>query len=162
MSTKGKQRLDLNEMNSMQLSSIRQQLEAEIELLEQSIQSLQNAKIKFNESAQAVDRQKDVADGSQILVPLTGSMYVPAVINDNNNFIVDIGTGYYVEKTTKAANDYFKRKVQFLSEQIDKYVKMTHEKVTAREAIGELLQYRQQSAQVAAQQSATTSQINKS
>ena len=89
--------------------------------------------MKFNESANAVDRQKDVPTGSQILVPLTGSMYVPALINDNNNFIVDIGTGYYVEKNTKSANDYFKRKVQFLSEQIEKYVKLAQEKIQARD-----------------------------
>lgn len=101
--------------------------------MENSIQNLENAKIKFNESANAIDRQKDVPSGSQILVPLTGSMYVPAIVNDNNAFIVDIGTGYYVEKNTKSANDYFKRKVQFLSEQIDKYVKLAQEKVTARD-----------------------------
>ncbi|CAG2109158.1 unnamed protein product [Medioppia subpectinata] len=86
-------RVDLNEMNSQQLLQIKQQLEAEVEILETSVQSLQNAKIKFNESSLAVDRQKDVPKGSQILVPLTGSMYVPAVIEDNNEFVVDIGTG---------------------------------------------------------------------
>ena len=101
--------------------------------MENSIQSLQNAKMKFNESALAVQRQEEVPNGSQILVPLTGSMYVPALIKDNNEFVVDIGTGYYVQKNTKAANDYFKRKVQFLTEQIEKYAKLTQEKVTARE-----------------------------
>ncbi len=101
--------------------------------MENSIQNLQNAKIKFNESGNAVEKQKDVSLGTEILVPLTGSMYVPAVVADNHNFIVDIGTGYYVEKNIKSANDYFKRKVQFLTEQIDKYVKLTQEKVNARE-----------------------------
>ena len=103
--------------------------------MENSVQSLQNAKIKFTESATAVDHQKDVPAGSPILVPLTGSMYVPAVVDDNNSFIIDIGTGYYVQKNSKAANDYFKRKVQFLSEQIDKYVKLAQEKVTLREGM---------------------------
>jgi prefoldin subunit 5 len=34
----------------------------------------------------------------QILVPLTTSLYVPGVLADTENVIVDAGTGFYVEK----------------------------------------------------------------
>lgn len=33
-----------------------------------------------------------------ILVPLTTSLYVPGTLADSNNVLVEIGTGYYVEK----------------------------------------------------------------
>jgi prefoldin alpha subunit len=33
-----------------------------------------------------------------ILVPLTTSLYVPGTLADNENVIVDVGTGFYVEK----------------------------------------------------------------
>jgi hypothetical protein len=33
-----------------------------------------------------------------ILVPLTTSLYVPGTLADTNNVIVDVGTGFYVEK----------------------------------------------------------------
>lgn len=36
--------------------------------------------------------------GKQILVPLTSSLYVPGTIADTENVIVDVGTGFYVEK----------------------------------------------------------------
>jgi len=36
--------------------------------------------------------------GKQILVPLTQSLYVPGTLADNKHVIVDVGTGYYVEK----------------------------------------------------------------
>jgi prefoldin alpha subunit len=36
--------------------------------------------------------------GKQILVPLTASLYVPGTLKDADNVIVDVGTGFYVEK----------------------------------------------------------------
>lgn len=36
--------------------------------------------------------------GKPILVPLTTSLYVPGELADTENVIVDIGTGFYVEK----------------------------------------------------------------
>jgi len=36
--------------------------------------------------------------GKPILVPLTTSLYVPGTLADSENVIVDIGTGFYVEK----------------------------------------------------------------
>lgn len=34
----------------------------------------------------------------KVLIPLTGSLYVPGRIADPENVLVDIGTGYFVEK----------------------------------------------------------------
>lgn len=36
--------------------------------------------------------------GKEILVPLTTSLYVPGTLADKNKVIVDVGTGFYVEK----------------------------------------------------------------
>ena len=36
--------------------------------------------------------------GKTILVPLTTSLYVPGTMADTENVIVDVGTGFYVEK----------------------------------------------------------------
>lgn len=33
-----------------------------------------------------------------VLVPLTGSLYVPGKLCDVENVMVDVGTGYYVQK----------------------------------------------------------------
>ena len=43
---------------------------------------------------------------------ITGSMYVPGVIKDTEKVLVDVGTGYYVEKDINGAKDYFNRKVK--------------------------------------------------
>jgi prefoldin alpha subunit len=41
--------------------------------------------------------------GKPILVPLTTSLYVPGTLADPDNVIVDVGTGFYVEKVGRAS-----------------------------------------------------------
>jgi hypothetical protein len=40
----------------------------------------------------------ELPTGKPLLVPLTASLYVPGVLADSQNVIVDVGTGFYVEK----------------------------------------------------------------
>ncbi len=43
----------------------------------------------------------DEAAGKQILVPLTTSLYVPGTLASTDTVIVDVGTGFYVEKVCR-------------------------------------------------------------
>ena len=36
--------------------------------------------------------------GKEVLVPLTSCMYVPGTISDAEKLLIDVGTGYYVER----------------------------------------------------------------
>lgn len=56
------------------------------------------AQAKFLESGESIDRIASTLEGSSMLVPLTGSMYVPGSLADTKNVIIDIGTGYFVQK----------------------------------------------------------------
>lgn len=60
-------------------------------------------------------------------------MYVNGTIVDNDRFLIDIGTGYYIERNREATIDYFKRKVEFLSKEIEKFAKITQEKIHIRD-----------------------------
>jgi prefoldin alpha subunit len=40
--------------------------------------------------------------GKPLLVPLTTSLYVPGTLADSEKVIVDVGTGYYVEKVQRS------------------------------------------------------------
>lgn len=82
---------------------------------------------------------KENWDDKTCLIPLTGSMYVPGKIKDINNVIVDIGTGYYVEEDRESAKDYFKRKVEFVSEQMEKIEILGYEKSQIRDAICDVI-----------------------
>lgn len=49
--------------------------------------------------------------GRQMLVPLNQSLYVPGKIVDADKLLVDIGTGYFVEKGLTQTKEYLDRKV---------------------------------------------------
>lgn len=78
-------------------------------------------------------------------MPLTGSMYVPGKLKDPEKVVVDIGTGYYVEKDIEAARDYFTRKVKFVTEQMEKVQMVGNEKNKIREAVMDVMEMKLQS-----------------
>lgn len=102
------------------------------------------AKSKYGASKEALEMFKENWADKTCLIPLTGSMYVPGKIKDINNVIVDIGTGYYVEEDRDSAKDYFKRKVEFVSEQMEKIEILGYEKSQIRDAICDVIQLKVQ------------------
>lgn len=101
--------------------------------------TLKMAKGKYGASKEAIEQFKDNWSEKSCLIPLTGSMYVSGKIQDVNSVIVDIGTGYYVEEDRESAKDYFKRKVEFVSEQIEKIEILGYEKSQIRDAICDVM-----------------------
>lgn len=51
------------------------------------------------------------ADDKSILVPLTNSLYVRGKLASASHVIVDVGTGFYVEKDIKSATEFYSNKV---------------------------------------------------
>merc|ERR1711864_60535 len=79
-------------------------------------------------------------EGKPVLVPLTGSMYVPGALSQPNKVIVDIGTGYYVEKESAEAQKYFERKVKFVTENMERVQAIGNEKAKIRELVMDVMQ----------------------
>lgn len=102
------------------------------------------AKTKFAASKEALEQFKDGWENKTTLIPLTSSMYVPGRVKDINSFIIDIGTGYYVEKDRESAKEYFKGRVDFVGEQLDKIEYIGYEKSQIRDAIMEVMQIKVQ------------------
>merc|ERR1711894_831584 len=142
----GGKEIPITELNAGQLQRLSQQLEQEIEFIQGSLSQLKMAQGKFSES-----NEKD------ILVPLTSSMYTTGKIGDVGSVIVDIGTGYYVERTVDQAREYFSRKVDYLTKQMEKVQPILAEKYKMRQAVMEMLQMKvQQQIQQQQQQMAST------
>jgi len=53
-----------------------------------------------------------------MLVPLTNSLYVPGKIDNVESLLVDVGTGYFIEKSNTQAQEFLARKVQMVSSKI--------------------------------------------
>jgi prefoldin alpha subunit len=54
-----------------------------------------------------------------MLVPMTSSLYVPGLLETNQKVLIDVGTGYFLEKSVSAAKDFFLRRANFLKEKIE-------------------------------------------
>lgn len=80
------------------------------------------------------------ASSASSLIPLTSSLYVPAQLTDPSRVLVDVGTGYYVEQSTKAATDMYKRKITFVDENLQKLQTTIERKQDNLRTVGEILQ----------------------
>ncbi|KAI9840140.1 MAG: subunit of tubulin prefoldin [Sclerophora amabilis] len=109
------QTVELSSLSVQQLSSVKKQLDEELEHLTNSFAKLRAAQTKFRECLKSIGQGVSAAvEGRQILVPLTTSLYVPGTIADTEKVIVDVGTGFYVEKSTKDATTFYDAKVEEL------------------------------------------------
>ena len=67
-------------------------------------------------------------------------MYVPGKLSDTEKVVVEIGTGYYVEKDIPAAREYFAGKVKYVTEQMEKVQAVGQEKNKIREAVMDVME----------------------
>lgn len=109
-------------------------------MFQDSLQTLKIAKTKFDGSKDALEQIDESWTNKEILVPLTGSMYVKGVVNNIDKFILDVGTGYYVEKDLTTSKDYFKRKVDYVQEQMDKIDMLGRQKSKVLNAVIDVIE----------------------
>ncbi|KAL6443939.1 hypothetical protein ACFW04_001728 [Cataglyphis niger] len=129
----------LPNLNIQQLTMFKQQLDKELEVFQDSLHTLKIAQSRFQESGACLEKITVAAEGNEILVPLTGSMYVTGKLAEANNVIVDVGTGYYAKKSVDDAKDYFKRKVDYVTEQMEKIQQVGIERTKLREATMDII-----------------------
>jgi len=106
--------IDPKALTLEQLNGVKEQMTQEINNLQSSIDALQAAHNRFVFSSDAVEGLEKEEIGSEMLVPLTSSLYVPGKVTDTSNVLVDIGTGYMVEMKTSSAKEHFGRKSDLL------------------------------------------------
>jgi prefoldin alpha subunit len=75
-----------------------------------------------------------------MLVPLTASLYVPGTLDDSEKVLVDVGTGYFIEKTMTEGKEYCERKINLLKSNFDELVEMATKKKNIADEMGRLLQ----------------------
>ncbi|PSS14939.1 hypothetical protein M430DRAFT_20253 [Amorphotheca resinae ATCC 22711] len=115
MSSPKGQTIDLASLSTQQLSQVKKQLDDELEHLTNSFTQLRAAQAKFRECLRSISTGVTPKAGDKpILVPLTTSLYVPGTLADKENVIVDVGTGFYVEKSTKDATKFYEGKISEL------------------------------------------------
>lgn len=79
-----------------QLGHVRQTTEREIEMLMTKISELNVAHQKLTASRECAAFMGESSAPQPVLVPLTTSIYVPGVIQNPSELMVDVGTGYFI------------------------------------------------------------------
>nr|XP_020448621.1 prefoldin subunit 5 [Monopterus albus] len=131
--------VNLTDLSLPQLEGLKTQLDQEIEFLTSSIGQLKVAQTKYVEAKDSLNVLNKNNKGKELLVPLTSSMYVPGTLNDVEHVLVDVGTGYYVEKNVEDSKAFFKRKIDFLTKQIEKIQPPLQEKHAMKQAVIEVM-----------------------
>ncbi|KAI1094760.1 Prefoldin alpha subunit [Rostrohypoxylon terebratum] len=114
MSSGNNETINLDSLNAQQLSQVKKQLDEELEHLTSSFAQLHAAQAKFRDCLRCVqDKHKSPAlqENNPILVPLTNSLYVRGTLSSASHVVVDIGTGFYIEKEVTSAADFYENKV---------------------------------------------------
>lgn len=133
------QQIPINQLSIQQLDQIKKDIDQEIGILTESVNQLKIAQQKFSDSLDNLGRVTVDNKGKELMVPMTSSMYVPGFLDDTSTVMVDIGTGYYVEKSVEDGKKYFRRKIEFVGKQVEKIHPALLEKQRARSALIEAL-----------------------
>jgi prefoldin alpha subunit len=123
-----------------QLESIEEGMSKDIEMLQRQLALLTDGVQRLQASKEGSEAVAAMKAGAEIMVPLTGSIYVPGAIKDTEAVLVDVGTGYFVEKAPQKAAEYFGRRAAVLKQEGEKTAAMLTEKRQHLEAVAAVLE----------------------
>lgn len=106
--------------------------------LQSSYDALVMAQSKYKDcilSVESIDRN---TEEESIMIPLTSSLYVPGKIR-KDNFKIDIGTGYFVEKDVDQSKTFFNKRITKLNSDSDKLKELITEKVQIMQSIDSIV-----------------------
>lgn len=138
--TSNPQLINLTTLPIQELRHIVQQMQQETDVLTKSLQSLKSAQTQFVESRDSLAVIKPQNQDKNILVPLSSSLYVAGKLHDVDSVMVDVGTGYYVKKNPTDADEFFKRKIDYLKQQMEALQSVVQQKMHNKQMVMEVLQ----------------------
>ncbi|KAK3363019.1 putative prefoldin subunit 5 [Lasiosphaeria hispida] len=130
--------VSLDSLSAQQLTAVKKQLDEEVEHLSGSYQQLAVAQAKFKECLHVVSTAGPTSL-DDILVPLTNSLYVKGKLSEPDRVIVDVGTGFFVEKDTKSAAEFYEGKVKELGANIQELEAIIQNKSNSLRIVEEVL-----------------------
>ena len=132
--------INLDALSLEELSTLRQKEESRLQALTARFSQLRTVAARLSASHEAVTALKASSDGVDVMVPMTESVYIPGKVKDSNKLLVELGTGFFCEKSAKDTLAYLERKRKLVdanSENVTKVIAASRHNI---EAIGMALQ----------------------
>jgi len=130
--------VDIGSLPVGQLQQVKKQLDDEVQHLTTSYSSLRSAQSKFKDCINSI-RHGVTAPAKSLLVPLTTSLYVPGTLADTEHVLVDVGTGFYVEKTIAEAVKFYEEKVEEIGKNVKDLETIVNQKAQNLRVVEEVL-----------------------
>jgi len=111
------EKINLMALSLEQLNSLKQSIEEEMQGLQGALQQLQVSRNKLTTSKSSLERLHSTEEGTPMLVPMTSSLYVPGETTTLETVLVDVGTGYFIEKSVDEARAFLDRKMALIESQ---------------------------------------------
>mmetsp|Transcript_3797 Transcript_3797/g.3905 ORF Transcript_3797/g.3905 Transcript_3797/m.3905 type:complete len:165 (+) Transcript_3797:63-557(+) len=156
MAAPNDQQIDVMQLPIDQLAGLKKQHEDDCIELQGQLESLSGARSRFLNSRNTLDELSSTPIGNTMLVPLSPSLYVPGIISDSSKVIVELGTGYYCEKTTEEAKELIDRKVKLVGTSIEAVESNLTQRQKTIEQLTMFMQYKINMAAEARAQQPTT------
>lgn len=137
------QQINISQLELGELRQLQQQLSSEMNNFVSSLIALQQTAAKFATAGRSVESLKDTKQGDMLMLPMTESLYVPGTLENVDTVLLEIGTGYYVERGVDAGVEYCRRKVMLVKERIEQLSRIIQSR---REALGQIAMLIQQKA----------------
>merc|ERR550514_412335 len=115
--SEGKEGINLFALSLEQLNQLKQSIEEELQGLQGAIQQLQVSRNKLTTSKESLGKLESTPEGTSMLVPITSSLYVPGETAKLDTILVDVGTGYFIEKSIPEAQAFLNRKMALIESQ---------------------------------------------
>ncbi|KAM3539719.1 hypothetical protein ARSEF1564_007371 [Beauveria bassiana] len=152
MSAGERETVNLDALEPQQLAQVKKQLDEELEHLTSSFSQLHGAQGKFNECLRCVNSRSESKNSSnEVLVPLTNSLYVRGELTNTETVLVDVGTGFLVEKVKlESAATFYENKIKELTHSLKELEAIVQQKQMNVRTIEEVLRQKlitQQSSQ---------------
>ncbi|ETN42069.1 prefoldin, alpha subunit [Cyphellophora europaea CBS 101466] len=132
------QSVPLTSLPLQQLSQLQSRLSSELEHLSASYQRLRAAQSRFKDCIRSIkDGVESKTPENPLLIPLTPSLYVPARPPPSKpvTVLVDIGTGFYVEKSTSDATKFYDGKIEDLTKNLTQIEEVVRQKTDTLRAV---------------------------
>jgi prefoldin alpha subunit len=122
------QQVSLADLSVSQLQQVKQSLEQELSYMTDTVAKLKAAQQAYDMSSQVLSELTPEKEGNDLMIPLTNSVFVPGKVGDCKSVLVNIGTGYFVERPVPGAKSHCEERSRVLAGNISQFAKLLGEK----------------------------------
>eukprot|EP01053_Blabericola_migrator_P013521 Blabericola_migrator_1__13520@NODE_988_length_5794_cov_180_252314_g681_i0_p4_GENE_NODE_988_length_5794_cov_180_252314_g681_i0NODE_988_length_5794_cov_180_252314_g681_i0_p4_ORF_typecomplete_len151_score37_32Prefoldin/PF02996_17/1_2e21WEMBL/PF05701_11/15WEMBL/PF05701_11/0_099TLE_N/PF03920_15/0_027TLE_N/PF03920_15/5_6e02Mod_r/PF07200_13/0_78Prefoldin_2/PF01920_20/15Prefoldin_2/PF01920_20/1_1CLZ/PF16526_5/0_7CLZ/PF16526_5/5_1e02Sec34/PF04136_15/0_79Sec34/PF04136_15/1_3e02FlxA/PF14282_6/5_2FlxA/PF142 len=119
----------ISDLSLKQVAELQQSVEEEVKFVQAQLEALHVAKERFVSSRKTMQElHGSESDQPEMLVPMTESVYHPGRLLNKHRFIIDLGAGYYVERSYQANFDYLNKRINTIEKKSEDVLKNLIEK----------------------------------